>query len=293
MKRIGILVLLILIISTVYSVDNIYFDADRASNYLGIPSPYTSEVNNEIVHPDVIYEPEGWNGYKYWMVFTPFPNSEPQYENPCIVVSQDGLTWSVPTGLTNPVVAVDLIPANYDYQYYSDPDFILSSDKATMYLSWRYKHGWVDEELLVITSTDGINWSTETLVLSTNENFEKLISPAIIYNDAQYELFTVNSTVSPRKYYRRTAGTPLGPWVNRTELNFALYNGESWILSDQVAGASMVWHWNMIYEEGEYWMIGAVGPATTSSGGSLWIAKSTDGLNWVFDNNPLFDIGTS
>jgi hypothetical protein len=55
----------------------------------------------------------------------------------------------------------------------------------------------------------------------------------------------------------------------------------------------MVWHWNILYENNEYWMIGAVGGATDTQSFSLWIAKSTDGLSWTFDNNPLLDAAVS
>ncbi|OQY38473.1 MAG: hypothetical protein B6226_03600, partial [Candidatus Cloacimonetes bacterium 4572_65] len=48
------------------------------------------EGSDEVVHPDVIYFAEAWNGYHYWMVFTPFPDAQAEYENPSIVCSQDG-----------------------------------------------------------------------------------------------------------------------------------------------------------------------------------------------------------
>lgn len=50
-------------------------------------------------HPDVQYFPNGFNGYQYWMVFTPYFGSlgnEERYENPTVVASNDGLNWAAP-----------------------------------------------------------------------------------------------------------------------------------------------------------------------------------------------------
>ncbi len=41
------------------------------------------------------------------MGFTPYPNTNDQYENPSIVASNDGVNWVVPTGLVNPIGVQD------------------------------------------------------------------------------------------------------------------------------------------------------------------------------------------
>ncbi|MBN2828885.1 MAG: T9SS type A sorting domain-containing protein [Candidatus Cloacimonetes bacterium] len=298
MNKLAVCLLLAIIIGTLSGVDNVYFNAERAPDYLDIFSPYTEEETDEVVHPDVVYVPSGWNGYKYWMSYTPFPNSAPQFENPCIVASQDGLVWSVPSGLTNPVVQPydeGYDPNNY---YLSDSDLILSPDGQTMYLCWRDHAGWNAEYFGVSSSTDGINWSSPTYPFYTlSTNGERILSPALVYNGSGYELYTVNSKSTPRTYYRRTASTPTGPWGNKTQVNVPLYDGSSWMLpvyyTGQLSYASMVWHWDILFENNEYWMIAAVGGATDTQSISLWVAKSDDGLSWTFDNNPLLEAADS
>ena len=64
---------------------------------LNIP---TYDGSGQAVHPDVYYNANGWNGYRYWMAMTPYPNGNAAYENPSIVVSNDNLNWIVPPGLS-------------------------------------------------------------------------------------------------------------------------------------------------------------------------------------------------
>ena len=45
-----------------------------------------------VVHPDVLYFSGGKDGYEYWMVYTPYPPGSK--ENPSIVRSNDGITWT-------------------------------------------------------------------------------------------------------------------------------------------------------------------------------------------------------
>jgi len=126
------------------------------------------EDSNEVVHPDVLYFENGWNGYEYWMVFTPFPDSDAQYENPSIVASHDGLLWEIPTGLTNPIMTP--FPESYDSNnyYHSDPDMIMSDDNSIMYVFWREHSGWRYETLNYVYSTDGINWTANQMDFVVN-----------------------------------------------------------------------------------------------------------------------------
>lgn len=60
-------------------------------------------------HPNVEYFPNGMLGYKYWMVFTLYfgqvgSSREPVlFENPTVVISNNGLQWASPSVLINPL----------------------------------------------------------------------------------------------------------------------------------------------------------------------------------------------
>ena len=52
-------------------------------------------------HPSVISFEKKWNGYKYWMVYTPYPEANGEEENPCIAVSNDLYKWETPYGVSH------------------------------------------------------------------------------------------------------------------------------------------------------------------------------------------------
>lgn len=77
----------------------------RADTPLTTP---TYDGSGQTVHPFVIdflreHGMATWRGYRYWMGITPYPNGNASYENPSILASSDGLTWIVPSGITNPL----------------------------------------------------------------------------------------------------------------------------------------------------------------------------------------------
>ena len=58
---------------------------------------------NQPTHPSVISFSEPWNGYRYWMAYTPYPYANGSEENPSICASNDMLYWETPEGLANPI----------------------------------------------------------------------------------------------------------------------------------------------------------------------------------------------
>ncbi|HPT72340.1 MAG TPA: hypothetical protein PLE74_08670 [Candidatus Cloacimonadota bacterium] len=262
--------------STVGNLDNYY--ATNAAAPLDIPSYVQYAGVNEIVHPDVIYEPNGWHGYKYWMAHTPFPNNDATYENPCLAVSNDNVTWIDPPGLTNPVDSFNSSSNDYN----SDPEILLSPDKSTMYMLWRrYKNNQF-EKLYVRQSSDGITWTDRVEVLSTNPNIESLISPAVIYYNGQYMMWTVDVKPSPRIVRLRTASSIYGPWSSSTATDIHP-------LSYDTGGTALTetWHINVAMVGNEYWMIDNDTVMGGSNGVNLYLGNSNDGIHWTFANHPV------
>src|SRR5699024_7190098 len=66
------------------NLNNIKKDKVNADTPIYIPT-YDNEL--QAIHPKVLYFPNSWNGYKYWMAFTPYTNSDIKTENPSIVAS--------------------------------------------------------------------------------------------------------------------------------------------------------------------------------------------------------------
>ena len=73
----------------------------------------TYDGSGQVVHPGIVYFPGGWNGYQYWLVVTPYPGGNAAFENPSILVSQDGVTWIQPPGITNPIAGPPLVSSTW------------------------------------------------------------------------------------------------------------------------------------------------------------------------------------
>ena len=115
-------------------------------------APYKLDIrssygDDEALHPKVLNFKEKWNGYKYWMVFSPYPNTDDAKENPHIKVSNDLVNWTEPEGLKNPIVGK---PYNHTpgLIYNSDPHLVYNYDTDTLECYYRYVNDIQDKVIL-------------------------------------------------------------------------------------------------------------------------------------------------
>lgn len=97
-------------------------------------------------HPSVLYFPEGLDGYRFWMVFTPpwklgsFPKGAPPapiprmdndwwWERCTLVRSKDGINWEKTDDYTNPLIAPGDADA-WDGGWHCDPDLVYTPDRG-------------------------------------------------------------------------------------------------------------------------------------------------------------------
>ena len=90
-------------------------------------------------HPKVLYFEEGWNGHRYWMAYTPYPYCADLYENPCLAVSDDGVNWTKPDGVTNPVTGHP--PTHENSAHYSDPHILMNGDEMELWFRYNPSYG--------------------------------------------------------------------------------------------------------------------------------------------------------
>jgi hypothetical protein len=123
----------------------------NADTNLNIP---TYDGSGQTVHPSLVYFEDSFGGWKYWMVITPYADSNNQLENPSIVVSNDGNMWVEPDGITNPV---DFATGN---SFNSDPALIYDGNKFLLY--YRVVNNNLYDEIKLKTSDNGIDWRRRT-----------------------------------------------------------------------------------------------------------------------------------
>lgn len=155
-----------------------------------VPIP-TYDGSYQLTHPKVLYFPKGWNGYRYWMSMTPYPYEHDAYENPSIVVSNDGNTWAVPKGAKNPVTG--LPPDVKKGGHYSDPHLVLRGN--TMELWYRYnialpnkKNRRLPNNAVNIyfrkTTADGVHWTAPQKLLESRDGH---LSLCVNYENGIYK----------------------------------------------------------------------------------------------------------
>jgi hypothetical protein len=261
----------------------------------------TSDGSGQAIHPSVVCFPSGWNGYKYWMAMTPFPAGDAALENPEILASDDGDTWEVPAGLTNPI---DPEPSPH---HNADTELLYGQDGVLYCYYIQVEASTV--RVMVRSSTDGVSWGGETELFSgTNTN----ASPTVVWDGAQYRMYYVDYSASPYTLKYRTCATPAGTWsaeiactVSGTPAGneiwhidihkrggawhgfFNLYSGEhpiyfgtstdgvSWTLgAEELLGAGAAGAWD------DGWLYRACAVAT-DYGYDLWYSGNSDPTNWV------------
>lgn len=160
----------------------------------------TFDGSNEFTHPSVLYFEKGFNGYKYWMAYTPYHNCNVNIENPCIAVSNDGINFIKPLNINNPLLPIVKNEKNAKkIEYYNDPNLIYANDKLELW--YRYTVETIDkkyqQKIYRIISDDGITWSKPELMLEDKNNENNLISISILYDNNEYKIFYFDLELKP------------------------------------------------------------------------------------------------
>ena len=223
----------------------------------------TYEGSGTVVHPSVVFFRGGWNGWRYWMAFTPYPSTNSAYENPSIVASNDGVTWAVPTGLTNPI---DPDPGGITY----NSDVCLTFDAGYLYCVWRETSGASGyDRLLYSRSADGVTWTAQTEMWSTSSAAQRLVSPTVMREpDGSWSMWAIDIVPSPNTMVKLTAPTV----------------GGTWTLADTCTGVSVsgkdVWHGEVRLIGSTYFLLVNENTLDSSGTGILHLFTSPDGVAW-------------
>lgn len=222
--------------------------------------------DNEAYHPKVIYFKDSFNGYKYWMVYSPYPKGDDEKENPHIAVSNDMINWKEPKGFTNPLEGT---PEEYikNKVYNSDPHILYNDDTSQLEVWWRYVDN-RDYSVIIYrkVSNDGINWSDKEIVIKENRKSQDYLSPSIIYENGTYKLWYV----SGRRKFEYIESKDLKEWTNPIKMNLNYSNKE---LSS--------WHLDVIHSDRGYEMVISASIKDERNRMNLYYSYSKDNNNWT------------
>lgn len=243
----------------------VYEDEPTSEN-----SRYTINIRNylnnfENIHPKVLYFDNTWGGYFYWMAYTPYPLGSTDDENPCIAVSQDGINWTTPKGLKNPLAGTP--PTGYN----SDTHLVYDAKNDRLECWWR-EYDRTDKSDLICrrVSANGVDWSEKEIMIPGDASKGMRMSPTVWIKDGKYKLVYSNGS----KLYLTT-----------TE---ASKPGENW--SDPVEvpvdwGELRAWHQDLILDENGDWemIVCAYTPGNNNNSADLYYVKVASDFSWSTD----------
>lgn len=225
------------------------------------------DESQEAMYPNNAYHPKvldlgenGWNGYRYWVSYTPYPEGNDEYENPHIVASNDLINYSE-IKFSQPVLS------NYKkgVRFNSDSHIVFNSDLNRLEIIWRYTDYDINyASLLMSYSYDGNTWSdTQTFFETYDRKKEDMVSPAILYDNGTYRVWYVNSYKVKYREFKD------GQWSNIRMCDLP-YEDDAF-----------TWHIDLIKNNDKYEILTC---ATTDKEDrkhmKLYYAKSDDGLNF-------------
>jgi len=237
---------------------------------------------NQPYHPSVLYFQEGFNGYKYWMVQTPFPIGgipyRDRWECPCIYWSNDGIAWQTDKKV-NPI---DDITSEQilNKDYLSDPHLVYRDDTKTLECWYRITNMNKSNSdmklqyptyLLKKTSENGLDWSEREILIDLqdfNNTLDNMVrSPSIIWDNNN-------------KLYRMWYVDTLPTLSNRNIVYAQSNNGHTWTNKIVTNMDSYIdpWHIDVNYFDGKYHLINY----TLTSNKGLNYYESSDGINFKF-----------
>jgi predicted GH43/DUF377 family glycosyl hydrolase len=250
------------------------------------------------VHPDVLYFPEGMDDYKFWMIFTPAPETgsvppggsgSPDYwwERMTLVRSNDGINWEKTSDYTNPLVSPGA-PGEWDSGWHADPDFVYAPGEGPAGESWFLYYtgcGSGGCQIALALSHDGKHYTK----YGTGPVAPAYRCPAVIYDDAT-GIFHMwyNWGAFDIGYATSTDGinwTPYNP-VNPGQWGYIVFQGTPGTF-DQGG----VTHMDVIYYADRYWMYYLAKPTSQYAGLLVGLATSPDGINWTQHPEPVLTPG--
>lgn len=244
----------------------------NAPEKLSIVGPYGDD---EAYHPKALYFENGWNGYTYWLSYTPYPHADDTKEDPCIACSNDLKTWTTPNGLVNPLSKRD-----NERGYNSDAHILYNHDRDQLECWWRYvdDEGEVESAVIYrVTSADGAHWSEKEAVLTAeNRKQSDWVSPAILYEDGIYKFWYVTHRTV---YYMETVD--LRQWSEPIHCDV------------KAEDDTRIWHIDVIHTDLGYEMLSVnyKNDAPNHHGMKLYYTYSKDETTWDVTSRAIMEPG--
>jgi hypothetical protein len=258
---------------------NVYYkerDGWYVANAVDPLTTPTYDASGEAAHPGVVDMGTAWNGYRYWMAFTPYPGGDDDFENPSILVSNDRETWSEPPVITNPIDAKPSPAAAAN----ADTDLVYDSANDRLICYYNEYDGTTTKYARARYSSDGVTWSAEQALFSVTAASNNPLSPAVTKEGSTWVMRYIDNVDSPNSFNKRTESDPIGgSWTAESALT----------LTGLPAGRDL-WHIDVFVDSGSVWraIVNVCDRGVDAdAANTIHLASSSDGTTWVMNVRPL------
>ena len=242
------------------------------------PDPFSNSA--DAVHPDIAC-PAVWIGPRCWLLYTPYKNSDPSYENPAFLAASDDTAWTTPPAVRNPIVGY---PGSGYYN--SDPDHDFDPWTGRMIQIYRLVTDSANKIMIMSTGT-AKEWKAPVLAFA--ERRHDAVSPALV----------IEPDRTGKIWYVRSGPLGCGARSSRVELRVArpdvatAFEDATWSSPtpvDMSIPGYVIWHLDVtrLPRGGYVALIAAFPGGTSCSNSDLWLATSDDGLVWRNFAIPIF-----
>jgi hypothetical protein len=227
----------------------------------------------DAVHPDIACPSGGWNGGGCWLMYTPYKNSDPAWENPGFLLAANDTTWITPSAIRNPIIPYPGIGS-----YNSDPDHAF--DPVTQRLVQVFRVVVDTTNKIMLMSTDNARqWTTPVVAFSVHSH--DAVSPSlIIEQDRTAKVWYLKSGIAGCNALSTTLELRTAQPVLAEGFETAHWSRP--VTTDLQIPGYVPWHIDVAeLPFGGYVALIAAFPRGNSCAQSdLWLATSDDGLAW-------------
>lgn len=232
----------------------------------------TYEGSSQVVHPDILVQKDS---PKYVLAFTPYPNTNDKFENPSIVISDNGIRFYEEKNGLNPLAPT---PAK---DHNDDPDLSFKDGIYSMLYLETVRPDY--QNLMLLTSKNRVDWNKQIFrhekLQSANDMF--MLSPAVVYSKNECFLFYVQKNLKNGNALFAIKGNELKSLDFESPVPLKL-NG--------ISSKLQPWHVDVFPDDknGYVMLLSMVTPYSASKQEySLFVATSKNLTDWEFQNAPV------
>jgi len=235
----------------------------------------TYEYSGRSIHPDFMRVKSPWSNNACWLVFTPYPGSNGNLENPSLAKSGDCEHWKPAPGVRAPLY--DKPPVGYN----SDPDLVFDSTGGCLGVVFRQVIA--ENDIVIAKSCDGTTWSDSPRLLFSAPD-HSAVSPTVAAGpDGVSRIWYVDAGPKGCASLSNVVKMRVARPSSSSSLDSLAFGDE--VATDLVQAGYVIWHIKVRYlpSKNMYLAMYAAFPSVsgaTCSTNDLFVATSADGLHW-------------